>query len=1214
MQTFDPINPNDTKVEQSFFPLSLKPSSPTTFPLAYSDNIWDMVRQNTALFTISGQIGQYTQHDINEMIGQYVVQIVENLGLGCLYLGVASLSLEPDTRVKGFYLAVTAGTYQNFLYSGGTAITVDQGEIAALVRSGNAWTKQHIMIRPYIDPVSKHWIIDGQDSGIVAEGVDGKSAYEVWLDAGNQGTEQNFLNSLKATVGAFMLVDYDGNAPSIVGGTATAVGGVTASASTKDVIVLMPNAASDPTATRMYVTNEVSASSASDAPDPTVSYQFVYIGDLSVDLRFGSGQSLNDVDIVNDLTTGGVNDVLSAEQGKVLGLHTLGGRAYNNYVALDLYALDVVSIKFSTAAITEGRSYEIDVSSYRGKNVLLRTNPNSTTPTSLYYIGFSVNQITINSVISDFINTPVKFYDNDTFVIPDTANYMYVVRNRYDVSGSTVENGSVSTIAVLDSYFIYGGVNSVNLSKDGKVYASKLEARSFVPADMQFKGVELQYLTSDGWVLERYIGNTWGDENSWDDLFPDVQFETGEKVKDVGIDDEPTSGSDNLVKSGGIKAAIPEIANNLNGGTTKALSAEQGKVVNNKILHNNYEYKAVVTGTNVDVAEFQNVVFAAGTTFFVYPDTERNIRFYSGSSYTDVSPGEVFVAQTDIDRINKRLGNGLVHILINQTTANFNENSLLYDKISIKNLIEENVVVNVVNFEITSTTTTTNIFSHNVPKIPAGSMVHIETSDFSSFATRIRYFFNGSSAATYLKDVNITFEATSDITAVRFATANGDFIEGATGGTISIKLWWEDVKYQIDEIKNEISVLESKINDSITNLTKEGLIEAAGNLYDSANDKFLSGTISFIIGTDLTHDLICNYVAKYTSTNNSYPYIQVYYLAPPFNNVPSRFRYEIGANGYYKYGECRCICPINPPLTQPVFRDYYVARIVIPEGCELFIQSISSDIINRSTNTNAFRIFNHGSVWGTGFNCKDNWDGWSHIGNYGAVVVPKRTTDGRWVCYHDDSFGSDPDVQVIGDPTAALPAASMQACTFAETQTLEYKAANYFGDHPTIPTLDEFFAKCSQMGVHPMLSIHPGWNESQWQEIKEIAIRYKVLDKLNIKGSFSATVATTIYNVFGNDIESYIPDHTGATVSDVESLAAIGWDRIKVKVGFEYMATSENQFFSDEVISALRQNNMVTGFFIVGASDGHFIKDLIDNKLLWEYTSNFFYSNGLNWS
>lgn len=40
--------------------------------------------------------------------------------------------------------------------------------------------------------------IDGQDG---VDGQDGKSAYEIWLDEGNQGTEQDFLNSIKGADG-----------------------------------------------------------------------------------------------------------------------------------------------------------------------------------------------------------------------------------------------------------------------------------------------------------------------------------------------------------------------------------------------------------------------------------------------------------------------------------------------------------------------------------------------------------------------------------------------------------------------------------------------------------------------------------------------------------------------------------------------------------------------------------------------------------------------------------------------------------------------------------------------------------------------------------------------------------------------------------------------------------------------------------------------------
>src|SRR5699024_938272 len=40
---------------------------------------------------------------------------------------------------------------------------------------------------------------NGRDGGDGKNGQDGKSAYQIWLDLGNSGTEQDFINSLKAT-------------------------------------------------------------------------------------------------------------------------------------------------------------------------------------------------------------------------------------------------------------------------------------------------------------------------------------------------------------------------------------------------------------------------------------------------------------------------------------------------------------------------------------------------------------------------------------------------------------------------------------------------------------------------------------------------------------------------------------------------------------------------------------------------------------------------------------------------------------------------------------------------------------------------------------------------------------------------------------------------------------------------------------------------------
>lgn len=71
----NPVNPGTNKVPQSLFALSLKPSSPTSFPLAYGDNIWDVVHEGSCLAELTEAIGQFDQHTINELFAMLIIQL-----------------------------------------------------------------------------------------------------------------------------------------------------------------------------------------------------------------------------------------------------------------------------------------------------------------------------------------------------------------------------------------------------------------------------------------------------------------------------------------------------------------------------------------------------------------------------------------------------------------------------------------------------------------------------------------------------------------------------------------------------------------------------------------------------------------------------------------------------------------------------------------------------------------------------------------------------------------------------------------------------------------------------------------------------------------------------------------------------------------------------------------------------------------------------------
>lgn len=78
-----------------------------------------------------------------------------------------------------------------------------------------------------------------------------------------------------------------------------------------------------------------------------------------------------------------------------------------------------------------------------------------------------------------------------------------------------------------------------------------------------------------------------------------AQFSTGEKVGDVGIDDEPIAGSENLVKSGGVVNAINQIDKGLQTTNLETTSIEKEVefvVSESRIkLYNNIELKSGVT-------------------------------------------------------------------------------------------------------------------------------------------------------------------------------------------------------------------------------------------------------------------------------------------------------------------------------------------------------------------------------------------------------------------------------------------------------------------------------------------------------------------------------------------------------------------------------------------------------------------------------------------
>ena len=210
-----------------------------------------------------------------------------------------------------------------------------------------------------------------------------------------------------------------------------------------NTIFIMPNKSTSPDATMMIVVDEV------DPPTDPKTYQYVYVGNIN---NLPS-DVLTEGSIVNDLTTGGTNKPLSAEQGRTLNSHV-------NYTTCGSNAGDQVKL-------ISDDGFELSTH----LRLLVKMNNTNTHATPK----FNIN------------NTGVKDVWYNGSVASDTNTW--------------------SAGEVLDVYY------------DGT----------------------------------KYITNTHGG----------AQFSTGEKVGDVGIDEEPTAGSENLVKSGGVKGVTRSINNKL---------------------------------------------------------------------------------------------------------------------------------------------------------------------------------------------------------------------------------------------------------------------------------------------------------------------------------------------------------------------------------------------------------------------------------------------------------------------------------------------------------------------------------------------------------------------------------------------------------------------------------------------------------------------------
>lgn len=256
-------------------------------------------------------------------------------------------------------------------------------------------------------------------------------------------------------------------------------------------------------------------------------------------------------------------------------------------------------------------------------------------------------------------------------------------------------------------------------------------------------------------------------------------------------------------------------------------------------------------------------------------------------------------------------------------------------------------------------------------------------------------------------------------------------------------------------------------------------------------------------------------------------------------------RYAVGRNGLIKRQQLRL-----PPVTDNAI----CAKLLfdIPSGVTLTINELRVGYEDAAVPVETgVRLDVHGALYQYPEHTMKAFEIAGICGARSIITIPKRSSDGVWFCYHDDTF---PGSKMRNDDGTTITGSEHQGHAF---NTIPYTdLADYViygnSDYATEPIclLDDYFDFCARTGIHPVLSFHPmeaatgysvvinGVTRSVREyardcvEIKALAKKHGVLKWLTMKVDSGATTLWSssprevpiemMYEIFGNEIEGYI--------------------------------------------------------------------------------------------
>lgn len=353
---------------------------------------------------------------------------------------------------------------------------------------------------------------------------------------------------------------------------------------------------------------------------------------------------------------------------------------------------------------------------------------------------------------------------------------------------------------------------------------------------------------------------------------------------------------------------------------------------------------------------------------------------------------------------------------------------------------------------------------------------------------------------------------------------------------------------------------------------------------------------------DFEELFIISSIAYYESENGNYPAVQIRIVDDDNKTLYYSPVYEIGHSREFYRKEWRIM---------PVFNRYNTVRIsfIIPEGVRLYIRSIKTKN-NYGTRERDIGIRYHGHGGCTNaFGMQLT----AEAGFTSCITIPKFTKDGIGVCMHDDdsiirelSFDDGSKVEAGGPLDKPLS-------EFTYDELMEFSASwrnrsDVFAGI-RIPTMDEYFRICSMTGMQPIFSVHPTLTKDQWLYVRELLIKYRLLEHFWVK---SGTVETQkICNeVFGTEIAGRILIQGASKDWDPNELAEeMELDPKKNNVVIEFFGFAATE---KKIVTAKNEGFLVSIAAMKGGVSGPQMMKLIDLGVT-EFTLDHHLSMGLDW-